>query len=162
MNISVARFALLAQQSRGHDLLSRRKFLSSGALGGLAVSVPIWARTKRASLAEVLNALPSIGSGTQFVKRFGQPFSRNRFTLGDLGQRKAWNQTDIGFPRGVIDTLPVGTICMLYYFRQGTYVMHPLRGEFELLVDDNDHIVGWTYSRVLAGDEKESRLIDLW
>jgi hypothetical protein len=111
-------------------------------------------------LSDVLQALPSIGTGSEFITRFGKPYSQghlNGDTFDDV-KRAIWKQQDVCHPSNLTDNLPSDTELFLYYFPDRREAMNPTTGTLQIVLDENDRIVGWTYSRTMQRDENNFRM----
>lgn len=68
---------------------------------------------------------------------------------------------DVSTPADLIDKVPSGTQALLYYFRYLSSAINPTRGGLQVLIGDNDRVVGWTYSRSLIGHENEAYFLGI-
>lgn len=125
---------------------------------------------QKPSLAQFLQALPSIGTASEFIGKFGEPQSRVKFNHDDPNNtyfpnrysRDAWKSGGVDTPPDLIDTVPVGTNIFLYNFR---YILlsaiNPTIDVLLVFIDTNDRILGWSYGKSLVGHESDSRLLVL-
>ena len=58
-------------------------------------------------------------------------------------------------PPDLLDTLPIGTLLILYGFQYGS-ALNPTGGTLLVCIDATDRIVGWMYSKSLSGYESEA------
>ncbi len=116
------------------------------------------------SLAQTLQILSSIDTGTKFIEKFGNPSYRTNFNHDDPGNSYRPNRRSIEkwkesmefiSPPNLIDSLPINSRMLLYYFQYGSAI-NPTGGVLFICVDENDLIVGWMYDKALAGAESES------
>lgn len=69
--------------------------------------------------------------------------------------RDSWERLNISNPPGIIQRIEVGTRMMKveFLFNQP---LNPTSGRLFVIVDENDRIIGWLYSRTLVGHEREA------
>ncbi|MES1198575.1 MAG: hypothetical protein ABUS48_01180 [Pseudomonadota bacterium] len=140
-------------------MITRRTWLGALILGLLTAGCATKSGPPNPSLAQVLQSLPSVGTGAEFTRRYGDPFSRTRLDAPlSAQQRDTWKDLDVIAPPDLIDALPIGTQILLYYFEYVNSAINPTRGMLHVVIDENDRIVGWTYGKNLLGYEANSPL----
>lgn len=146
-------------------MLNRRTWLGLAAGGLLTSACASLASEPDYTLAQVLRDLPDIPTGARFIDKFGTPQSRSSFDhdnprsdrfVSQLSKEE-WKRFNLTSPADLIDTLPIGTLMLLYRFAYGSWSI-PTVGMLAVCVDESDRVIGWMWETALRGQEGDALL----
>jgi hypothetical protein len=140
-----------------HATISRRSLFAVAFGSWFAtgcVSPYRYSRPWHGTFEQFLKLLPSIGSGQELIRKFGDPYDRQLFQPGDKGNQYLMNrlprdQWDMkSTPPHLVGTMAVDTQLLLYTFDNGD-ALNPSGGILFVCVDQDDRIVGWMFDLYL-------------
>jgi hypothetical protein len=122
------------------------------------------------SLAQMLQALPSIRTGADLIARFSAPSGRevvspdqpHKYGMPpNLLSREYFEAIGVATPDDLVDKLEVGMTILYYLFEYGEAYVPGMPsvdvGQFFVFVDKSDLILGWIASKDLIGNEERTR-----
>ena len=149
-------------------MINRRTWLQIAVLSALltaCVVPPLPSGRHRTSLARALLQVQASRSEKEVTDRLGPPNGTANFYPGNevdpasatyRFRRKNLPNYYIVTPPNLFDTLPTKTRLIYYMFDYSNHVT----GDFQIAIDSQGLILGWSYSRMLEGGESQAGLID--